>query len=698
MINPEAQKLRDAILASTALVRTQLADIDANALMLAALVPDVPDPPPPPPPPPPVGEVEFFKRSINATRELAFSPWYPLFERYARAVAHVRVDTKPVEIKFGVTDRAAGGVAVAFAAPEYSITLNGIEIARVKPTGRPASFVIDPAKLPPEIEDGYCQLDAIAMDGNGNPAIMQIETPVPFWIVINRNGKAKNAPFFVAQDSSFDIFRGGFVFHWAKIPRRFIFNDDGTFRKPRAYPLKDDGPAPEWTTMQPLTNFTAIQLSPYIKNDHYTLTADAAGVPTFASHHVYAFEDFENNDYWMHPSTSGARNVGNVIMPTDPQSSRLGGAHFLEHSRFGHCKADGTVIPHLGWDYDFPAPPWNDRAECLRRRKLIGDWSEVPEDKRGLDRSWSWCWVMETLRTDESAEPIPNNNTLEKPHLKGPTALIARQMHNDVLAGIYDPRSHETPTKARIVISGLNKPWAVCEHNGIVLVTEQGANRISAYQYSETGEYPKLWEIPLWFTPQGMDHDGQGNFLVACMFTKTVYSFTLDEKTIRAKAVFQTTAKTKYAGVKVNKDPKTGPVGWFAVTNFAETVNFGHPECFLPETTIEAPKKCGPFPWSYVPTGINGGAAGTYSMPAGMGWGFMVEGGSDVGLTKWRLKKAGDVKFDHNQFNADAGEWHSRGFHLVYGPTAFPKIDIDLPWGVSPATDRYIKVCHAFGA
>jgi hypothetical protein len=658
--------------------------------------------------PQPEQPLTLHKVQLNAYQEITFSTWFKGWERYDRFIPDFTIEAgKTYDLAFWMDDRAAGGVRKKLPGYEYGVLINGIEVLRVKPNGdwegpvatggySACKFKLVADSLPASVEDGEGQWGLRQYNEQGLEVPVQ-GTLAPSWFHINRAGRAKDAPFFVFQSGSFDVARNGFVFHYAKVPRGIIFDAQGRVRKPRAKPLQAGMTrGAEWTAPYTWTDtdrFTSVQLIPYLKNDNYQLTMNRHGVPNTNGCHVYMFQDFENKDYWIHPSTDGDRGVGSASMVVDPQNARLGGAHFLEHGRFARISDTGRIETIAGWVHDHPAPTWNDEAEIKRRRRLVGrGWELMPVAKRGLDRVWRWCWVQSTLRSHATAPAIPNdgnNGTPEVPHQVGPAALIARRFQNDLLEVTHDPNSHLTEASVALRLDGqLRRPWAVIEHNDIVMVTEEAGNCVSAFRY---GTWEKLWESAWIQAPQGMDHDGQGNVTVASFITGKVHRFHMDSpQVVTHIADHQKTGKSNFAGVGVSKDGKTGPVGWFAVANYAETVNFGHAQGFHPSTTIALPKGMGPFPWSYVPHGKGGGPSCTYSLPANMSHGSIIYGGADVGLIVVRLAKTGEPKFDHNQYTADAAAWSAQGFDLVYGVHCRPWLDIDLPRGFSPATDRFI--------
>jgi hypothetical protein len=653
--------------------------------------------------------VTLHKRAINLTRELCLTTWFKGWERYDRGLLrHVIEPGKPVKCRLACDNRATGGVAQKLPGPEYGITMNGTEVLRVRPAADGWADVVFVAEdLPASFEDGAYQVDLNEYDGNGNPALMPTGGFVPSFIYLNRHGKLKDAPWFPCYSSSYQVARNGGVFQWAKIPRHYIFDAQGNWLEPYSAPLASEPQPDAWTAMLPSTEFTCLQLNPYLKDDHHIMTRDRFGAPAFEGAHVYliAGANFENKDYWMFPSVDGPRGKGRVIHPTDAQPSRMLGSHFLDHMSFGHCHADGYVQRHFGWLIDWPYPQYQEEDLIKSMRRLIGNWDAVPPEKRGLDRSWTWVWDPRTVKRGTGA-PIVNdgrnmNGVLEPPHDTGPTVLLARPQphHNDLLEAVYDPQSHQTPPKLRIGIEGLYGPWGVTiTEDGIVMITEQFANRISAYQRNLDGTYTKLWELGGIPRPQGIDHDGQGNVYVGSLLMRSVYRFNMETRALELFKPVAWTAKSFFVSVHVNRDPETGGV-YICASSGNEAANYGNPETWLPDGT-----KVNPFPASYAPHGWKGGNTATYSAPARTGWRVMVRGGSDVGLLKWRRKRPGDIDFAaagywdstgfHRQFTDDAGKWNAEGFHLVYGPTCHPSFRIELPRGHSEWADRYINACR----
>jgi hypothetical protein len=658
----------------------------------------------------PAPGVTFHKRQINAYQELCLTTWFKGWERYDRYITrHVIEPGKPIKCQLAHDNRASGGVALKLPGAQYGILLDGVEVYRVKSFRWDgwADVTLAVENIPPSFKDGPLQLDLKQYDAAGNEVPLQ-GTFVPSFVYLNREGKLKDAPWFPVYSSSYDVARSGFVFCWAKIPRHYIFNEDGSWKEPYTYALAPEPEPQEWTAPIPATDFTAIQLNPYLKDDHYIMTRDHTGSPSFESAHVYDMSggQTDRSDVWIHPSVDGPRGKGRVINPFDAQPSRLGGGHFLDHMSFGHCHADGLVQRHFGYVVDWPYPQWQEKDLIKSSKRLIGNWDAVPEEKRGLDRSWTWYWDPRTVKRG-TGSPIVNDGhnsagLLEPPHDgAGPTVLVPRPQpqHNDLLEAVYDPRSHLTPPKMRIGIEGLRSPWGVTvTDDGLVLITEQSASVVSAYQRSLDGTYTKLWELGGIPIPQGIDHDGQGNVYVGSRANFGVYRFNLADRVITKFAQNAITGKSFFCSVHVNRDPKTGGI-YICSSTANEAANFGNPQTWRPDGT-----GVNLFPYGAAPHGLAGGDSATYSTPARTGWRVLMRGGSDIGLMKWRRKRAGDVDFGmvgrwdssgfHRQFHEDAGKWWAEGFHLVYGRRAHPSFRIELPHGYADWCDRYIKVCH----
>jgi hypothetical protein len=671
-----------------------------------------------PPAPPNLDPVTIFKKAINAGDHIFSSDWDKWFERYERGIKRrVMYAGETHTITLYRKNSMTGGTTLNHTAFQYALFFGATEIARCLPNGKyDANFTFAVDTLPAALTDAPYQLGLKQYDAQGNEVPLPGNAFVPTFVYLNRHGKLKDAPWFVSYASSFKCFRNGFNFGWSIIPRHFIFNDDGTFKTPKATPLDateadvTNHPRAAWTTMQPSSEFTAIQLNEYLREDHMIMTRDRTGAPAFEGMHCYTIAEPAFAGQWVQPFCDGPRGIARVICPTDPQPARLGGGVVMEIRAVSRVNSDGFKTTLFGKRVPgWPAIHNQDAALIEAESEWVGNWSLVPVDKWGIDQSWTWRFDQRTIKKGSGPDIVNDGRTdgvKEPAHDERPCMLVPRPQpkHSDLLEAYFAKDSHNVPAELRIGIANMRSPWGVdITDDGIVLITEQSGPCISAYQRGLDGSYTKLWEVSVNGRPQGIGHDGQGNVYFGNRADFALYRFNMNDpaRAVTKFAQCNVTAKSWFCSVHVNRDPETGGIFISASTNNEN--NFGNPETWRPDGT-----RVNPFPVGFAPHGLRGGTAATYAMPARAGNRVLMRGGSDIGLVLWRLKRPGDIDYSeagyydaagfHRQFTDDAAKWEAEGFDLVFGPHATSSICIDQPIGYAPWCDRFISVCRHYEA
>ncbi len=173
----------------------------------------------------------------------------------------------------------------------------------------------------------------------------------------------------------------------------------------------------------------------------------------------------------------GPRGVGTVVMPThidigvatqavdDPRP--INNVYVLDPWRLCRVTDAGRITTLVGWRH----PGLSDTPE------LVGDWSAIPADRRGLWEAWGMAWVASTLATDTDAAPIPAEGD-RQPHRVAPACLITDTQHNRVLRVDFDARAHDVPPRVTEWMAGLSDPWDIVPWDGRYLISERGAHRI----------------------------------------------------------------------------------------------------------------------------------------------------------------------------------------------------------------------------
>jgi hypothetical protein len=285
----------------------------------------------------------------------------------------------------------------------------------------------------------------------------------PLWMHVGTPGPQTWVPF---QTGSFGVeHEDGPVARWGKAPTQL-----DPVVKQQGYPL----PARQWAPMAGHPASTSLyrrDLVPAINGDPFYLHTLDDGLKTCMNSQGYAWSSFVAKL----PSVvtrDGPRGVGLVSGATHLQIGRRGGVYGLDCWRMFHIEPSGYVRTLLGWRH-------GDNG-----LELVGDWSAIPVERRGLHESWGLTW--DTRTTAESALDTSllldrGDGVMEHPHTVGPVAFIADTQNNRILRVQFDPRSHETPPKVTEFIVGLNDPWDVVYSKGLLYVSERFAHRINSY-------------------------------------------------------------------------------------------------------------------------------------------------------------------------------------------------------------------------
>jgi hypothetical protein len=444
----------------------------------------------------------------------------------------------------------------------------------------------------------------------------------------------------------------------------------------------------------------------------------------------------------------GPRGAGTIVMPMHIQVSHTGGAWVCEAWRVCMVFPDGEVRTLAGRRHKSPAhiPPQgeNTDADLLEGTELVGDWSEIPEPRRGFHELWGLAWDQRTLHPhDPTAEPIMVGGAAVKPHVRNPLAFLPDSLNSRICTiegDRRDPTLTSTPIKVREFKTGLSDPWDCVCVDGVLYVSERGANRIAAYDADTgdllrvvvdggptagllaTGATPpagwlayvrqqdrfvrraaaidKIRALPCCL-PEGLYHlDGWLYFGSIAAGQVRRVNLTTGELQIVVKDITYNYASTNFCKIAVS-DGSFGPRGSVFVCTWALAPR-GRPMAWLPDGT----------PWAYNTTsylygpGLEWGSVG-YHSAVGVGGGpstlppddpgfeassrgKLIYGTSSYGLREITLAQ-GERAYTAAECKAMDEAWYGRALQIKYGHGGWGQYGEPQPWGVDADVDAYLE-------
>jgi hypothetical protein len=644
----------------------------------------IPAPPPPPPSPPgpakilPVGSLGW--RILDNSKLVMFRR-YNSGTRYNRFIPNVVLGAS-AEIEFNADSRTTA--PTVFHAKSYTLTCDGQNLASVSPPSGSirAAFQVDLSA----ISDGWHIFDIVPSEGG--------ETPVPFWMYVLKGGSPGSQAWAPTQTGSFGHQREEkWVAKWGRVPAQITA---------AGWPIALRTTTHFSHPAKPAELFRR-DLAPGINGDPPYLHRTDAGMLTCLGVHGYAWDNIIAK---LPPVIirDGPRGIGTVVGPTHveigsaaPAGSLRGNVYFTDSWRLGKVKPNGEVVTLVGYRH------------TMAGLELVGDWSAIPAERRGFHELWGLAWDKRTFPIDESAAPIPSENN-EKPHVTGIVAFVADSQNNRVCKILFDARSHSTPAKVTEFLTGLQDPWDVVYHDGVLFVSERMSHRIAAYdattgQYLRTvvqgaalatvGKYRYVNTLSTLsairaercVAPEGLYIMDDWLYFgsIAMQQVRRVHIKTGELQV--AATLAELPPKTNYFKIAVS-DGTFGPRGSIFVSTW-DVERGGGPYCFLSDGTPWSIWVAGSHPFT---EGRGGRWRGLgYSTCVGSGSGRLLCGSADYGLVEITLAQSGDpAMIDHKLYEAGKVEYEEFGFRLTHGIDGYGHYGYPLPWGRSGPVDYYL--------
>ncbi len=419
-----------------------------------------PAPAPVPAPPPPAPFAGLRSQQLNPARLVTFADYWSddVYHRFQRLTVW---SGETARITIVGRTYQSGLLPRPFAASAYGLLLDGIEVASVTVT--PGSNRADITVPLAGIAHGWHWLTLSSPDES-----------TPMWPVYVDKGGPQPDQMPVTLGTFSLVHQRTFVHLWGMLPARWA---------PTVLPLAPRE-FPHDSTMLGRDKLVKTELVPWHNGDGYRPRATEKGLLHTAGYQAYFWHSVTD----AMPQVAlldGPRGVGCVSMATHLQIGRGGNVYFCDPWRVGRISADGAVTTLAGYRHD--APPVL-VTKGGTRVHLVGDWSAVPEKRRGFHELWGMAWDQRTLTTAGPAIVNDGNGKTEEPHDKAPVLFVADTQNNRVCRLEFDPRSHATPAKVTEFLTGLADPWDVVCGDGVLYVSERTANRINAYD-ATTGAF-----------------------------------------------------------------------------------------------------------------------------------------------------------------------------------------------------------------
>lgn len=659
---------RAALTAADAALLAGNASLTALAEAVRVLRASLQDAPPPPPPPP--SPTALVNEPLNLARVVCIDSWHGAsrYERFQRLVVWKGISAT-VRI-IGINLASGGGVNV-LGSTRYTLEIDGVEATAVNvASGSTAAVFTVPLD---GLAEGWRTLRIGGLaDGESCPT----------WFVYMDKGGAKPVLMPVCT-GSYDVTHNGSGLHsWAWVPS--IAAPLPRPLAPRSYP--------------PITDprqMVGVNLIPGDGGNINRPCVSAGGIPSTFNSQSYNWNTWLGRQHLL----DGPRGVGtaSVVMHISigtgrfedkPDSPLMGNIYACEPLRLTRISDAGHVTTLVGWRHKGAPGYWQDNPAS--QLELVGDWSAVPEARRGCFELWGLAWDADSLAVDASAAEIPDEQN-RKPHIGNPVCLLTDSVMNRVLRVEFDGKSHATAAKVSEWLQA-NDPWDVVAWRDEIIVSERGAHRIVAYTKAGTmkrvivernpalpgsasvdsnrfvvrsGSIADLRAHPC-IAPEGLyvldDWLYFGSFAQAIV--RRVHLVTGELQDVCAPTI---DGNSRYIKLAVS-DGTVFERGAVFVDSWSNTfAGRSDKVCYRPDgTRMWLPSL---HPWS----------VGGYGTAVAVGAGRLYVATSEEGLTRVSARMPTDAAVNAAAFSRGATEYAKRNLRLLHGPYGYGHWGWDLP-------------------
>lgn len=692
-----AEKVQRAALASqvaasaaqVATLTAQVAALVAEVAMLRATwTPPAPAPAPAPTPAPtpapaPVGPLSLV--NVNPAVEVLFEQWSPQLSRYTRAQGIMRLSGAAAKV--GIIGHSAGEMR-ALSGGTYTLLIDGAEVARSTPAAgaNTAEFTVDSTAL----SAGWHELQAV-------PSVAG-ESCIPYFALVVRDGSAAGSAWTPVARGSYSLALDSKHLYWyGKAPATY---------SPKAMPLLKRERIP-FSEILPPAQLHVEQLVPLRNGDTHRVCKTKDGALTSFSNQCYNWSSLIEKLPYV-PLMDGPRGVGTVCMTTHlevgtaapPSVGFVNNTYFCDPWRVGKVRQDGTIITMVGWRHKGIASHWQDAPDL----ELVGDWSAIPEDRRGFWEVWGMAWDRRRDGGNNVGDPSPDpreRGLIPHPVGGGAVIFLSDSQHNRIVRCEFPHDTHfdYNRTKVTEFLAGLSDPWDCVGDAGVLYVSERKAHRICAYSM-DTGELLRVVVQGQALAIVGADREARRTVSVDAartadcvapegLFLQDGWLYFGSRAQAQVKRVNLETGvievvhnialddNVKFCKIALS-DGSFGPRGLLAMATWS-AADFGWVR--IPGWGLGSA--------SYSETIAGQNAHFNYPCAVGFGGGQMVFGGVNEGVLRITKRLPTDTAASA-AVKAGAMEWFNNGHYLLHGHFGFGFYGLPLPWGVSANVDAYL--------
>jgi len=368
----------------------------------------------------------------------------------------------------------------------------------------------------------------------------------------------------------------------------------------------------------------------------------------------------------------GPRGVASTAMLTHIQVDRHGGAYACSPWAVERIDQTGARRTRAGFRHKMP-PSYYGTPDL----ELIGDWSQVPVNLRQFWELWGLAFWKKTLALDPNAPPQGGG----QPHLNGPQLFAASSGNHTIFRLTFPKDDFEADPVVTVFATGLARPFDVVEHNDIVYVSEENANKISKWD-AATGA--SLGTLLFTNKPQGMylykDWLYWGSHIAPCKIERQNLVTGVREVVGTARI----DDNSQFFKMAVS-DGTFGPEFTVFYVTWSNA-RFGMPETILPTGGS----------WNYYnydsPIGGKGPYwnASSYGCAVGVGNGRMYFSSAAEGLKMFSKALPGEVAVDIAKYQRGGIKYRDKGYRFIHGDFTFGYYGFPLPFGEDPDMDYYM--------
>jgi hypothetical protein len=624
---------------------------------------------------------------------VTFAKTHDLYFPYQRYQRLLILSGTAAQVKImGMNLGTGQGAKRAFLGATYHLLCDKVRVASVTIPANTftATFTVDATRL----SQGWHHFDIEGgVDG---------ESAQPLWAFVKHDATVGEQPFTPISRGQYErsLSATSNIDMWVKAPGRYAPTPKPiltrrTYQAPPSQLLRRD--------------LHCEQLVPIRTGDMYRPNRSAEGILSTFDGQAY----FWSTLHAAKPTLAlldGPRGVGTLSMATHmalstaaPDGRPRNNVYFCDPWRVGKISEDGTITTLVGYRHrNNTLTHWEDSTHAAGL-ELIGDWSAVPETRRGFHELWGMAWDERTLQINEAVPRIATEGN-EHPHFSGPVMFVSDSQRNRVCRIEFSATQHGVPPKVTEFITGLLDPWDIVYANGLIYVSERQSHRIAAYD-AVTGALRKVVvqgqplasvdinrEVRLISTlavaqaapcvaPEGLYlQDGWLYFASKAQAqVRRVHLTTGALEVVRAIGI---DGNSKFAKLAVS-DGTFGPRG----TTFTWTwsiAQYGHAQVVFPNGTQ--------MPAWWPTTGGTGQWKEHcgYATCGAVGQGRLISAGMVEGVMRISRTQTGDMA---PSAAAERGrlEYVKRGLHLLHGTNGFGFYGVPQPWGLSADIDAFLE-------